>query len=112
MPNRLTKSLSFVLTLLDYTVIGPYKIFSHMKPVRPVIEAIVWERTKAYARLDFQANYADWFDRLAAPLDIRYGKEDVLEWYRKAGFEDVIVTPLRNAFWNGAGRKAVKTLRG
>lgn len=105
LPNKITKALSLLLTMLDYTVIGPYKIMSKIDFIRPLIDSIVWERTKAYARLDFQANYADWFDRLAAPIDIRYGKEDVLKWYKDAGFKDILVTPLRNAFWNGVGRK-------
>jgi len=105
LPNKFTKTLSFAFTLLDYVVIGPYKIFSRIDFVKPVLDFIVWERTRAYAELDFQANYTDWFDRLAAPLDIRYGKEDVLNWYKNAGFSDIMVIPLRKAFWNGAGKR-------
>jgi SAM-dependent methyltransferase/uncharacterized protein YbaR (Trm112 family) len=105
LPNRLTKTLSFGFTLLDYTMIFPYKLLKRIEVFKNLLDHLVFERIKAYAELDFQTSYADWFDRLAAPLDIRYGKEDVLNWYYNAGFENIIVMPLRNAFWNGVGRK-------
>jgi len=106
MPNNWIKFLSFFMTLVDYVFIGLYKMSSRIGLIRPIIDSITCKRIKTYAELSFQTNFADWFDRLAAPLDIRYGKEDVFNWYNAVGYNDIVVAPLDNAFWNGAGKKS------
>jgi SAM-dependent methyltransferase/uncharacterized protein YbaR (Trm112 family) len=103
MPNRLVHALSVAAGVIDYGFfIAPWKLIRRT-PLRRVLEPLVFERIKEYARHDFHTCVTDWFDRLACPVKIHYTREQLSEMYSRQHYEKVTVTPYWKAFWNGYG---------
>ncbi len=106
LPNVVTRALAFTTALIDYgLLIGPYKLLTRNSMARQVLEPVMWSRIRAYARASFLECYADWFDRLACPVIIRYGRDDVASWYADNGLRQVQIVPLNRAFWLASGIK-------
>jgi SAM-dependent methyltransferase len=88
------KALSFLGAAMDWTFfIGPYKAAVACGPLRPLAERVMFPRIKLYARYPFQVAYADWFDRLAAPVRFYYDEGDLRGWAERAGLREVRISP-------------------
>jgi len=104
LPNIATRALAFAAALIDYgLLIGLYKVLTRNSMVRQVLEPLMWSRIRAYAEGSFLECYADWFDRLACPVIIRYGRDDVAGWYADNGLRQVQIASLNRAFWLASG---------
>jgi SAM-dependent methyltransferase/uncharacterized protein YbaR (Trm112 family) len=62
---------------------------------------------KQYAKYPFRVCVNDQFDRLSAPIEFRYTRDEVEAWMRRAGLEEIVVRP--NYGWCATGRKPAKT---
>lgn len=106
LPNRVVKAISLFLALFDYgALILPYKILTKIGIIKTIIEPVMWGRIRVYAMHSFTVCYADWFDRLAAPIIIRSSKSDVMEWYKKNKLTQVSVEMINRSFWAALGIK-------
>jgi SAM-dependent methyltransferase len=93
MPLRLLDQLCLVLALVDfYLFVNPYRILA---PLLKSVGIPLWAppRVHLYAKFPFRVCYADWFDRLAAPIRFYYNEEDLKGWAARAGLRDVVITP-------------------
>jgi hypothetical protein len=58
---------------------------------------------KQYARFPFRVCVNDQLDRLSAPIENRYTRDEVTDWFHRAGLEDLKVSA--NYGWVATGRK-------
>jgi SAM-dependent methyltransferase len=94
LPFGAIKALSLLGAGIDWACfIGPYKIATRSQNLRPLVDRLVLSRVKLYARYPFQVSYADWFDRLSAPVRFYYDEADLFRWAERAGLQRVRVSP-------------------
>jgi SAM-dependent methyltransferase len=94
LPFRALKTLSFLGAAVDWACfIGPYKAAVRCGPFRALAERFTFPRIKLYARYPFQVAYADWFDRLSAPVRHYYDEADLQGWAQRAGLREVRISP-------------------
>jgi len=94
LPFGALKALSFLGAALDWVCfIGPYKATAYCRPLRFLAERLMFPRIKLYARYPFQVAYADWFDRLAAPVRFYYDEADLRGWAERASLRQVRISP-------------------
>jgi len=92
LPLSVTRTLSFLGALVDWCgFILPYRLAQRLFGAS--IDRFVWPRIKLYARYPFQVVYADWFDRLSAPIRFYYDGEDLAGWAARAGLINVQISP-------------------
>jgi uncharacterized protein YbaR (Trm112 family)/SAM-dependent methyltransferase len=104
LPFRAVKFMSLCTAMLDYgLLIWPYSVVTKIPVLRSIAERVTWSRTKVYSQRSFKVCVADWFDRLAAPIITRYGKNDVHEWLTTNRLSHVAVDGINRAFWAGYG---------
>lgn len=94
LPFGVIKALSLLGAVGDWACfIGPYKIATRSQNLRPLVDRWTFPRVKLYARYPFQVSYADWFDRLSAPIRFYYDEADLLLWAERAGLQQVRISP-------------------
>ena len=92
LPLGVTRALSFIGALVDWCVfLLPYRAMRRL--VGAHLDRFVWPRVKLYARYPFQVVYADWFDRLSAPIRFYYDGDDLAGWAARAGLINVQISP-------------------
>src|SRR5262249_43594676 len=68
-PKPIQKLLSFVGASIDWAgFILPYRVLSRLPVTGGIARRFGLPRLKVYVKYPFQVVYADWFDRLAAPI--------------------------------------------
>jgi len=93
LPLGLLKQVCWILAVIDYLFfIYPYK---SLAPWLRRIGINLWAppRVRSYAKFPFRVCYADWFDRLAAPVRFYYDEKDLEGWASRAGLEKVHISP-------------------
>jgi SAM-dependent methyltransferase/uncharacterized protein YbaR (Trm112 family) len=104
--RRLTTRLPFTLLRLLCLPIAvgclivfvwPYKLLRRSR-LRVLAESLP---LKAYADYPFRVLYQDQFDRLSAPIEYRYDREEVLAWLDRAGL--VYQQLLAGGGWRASG---------
>jgi SAM-dependent methyltransferase len=94
LPFGALQALSFLGAGVDWTCfIGPYKAAARFKPLGALAERLMFPRIKLYARYPFQVAYADWFDRLSAPVRFYYDEADLRGWAERARLRQVRISP-------------------
>lgn len=92
LPLRVARPLSLVGAVLDWTTfIMPYRVARRL--AGPGIDRFVFPRVRLYARYPFHVVYADWFDRLAAPVRHYFDCDDLAGWASRAGLVNVRISP-------------------
>lgn len=105
MPLALLKIICFILAMLDYLVICFFKLFSKTGFLNKFLNRITFRRVKIYMRYPFQVIFADWFDRLSAPIRFYYNENDLKGWAKRAGLKKVVISPTGNYGWRLYGEK-------
>lgn len=91
LPLRVTRALSWTGAAVDTVgFIWPYKVTRRM--VGPSVDRLTLPRIRVYARYPFQVCYADWFDRLSAPIRFYYDGDDLRGWADRAGLVNVRIS--------------------
>jgi len=108
LPNTALRHLSVAATLVDYGLfVLPWKKLRGGW-LGHALHRFVPQRIDEYARHSFDTCVTDWFDRLSCPIKLHFKREDLVSWYRNAGYTDIVVTPYWKAFWNGYGSRTTQ----
>jgi SAM-dependent methyltransferase len=92
LPLPVTRGLSLAGALVDWVgFILPYRVVRRFGGA--AVDRFVFPRVRLYARYPFQVAYADWFDRLAAPIRHYYDHADLVPWADRAGLVNVRISP-------------------
>jgi SAM-dependent methyltransferase len=92
LPHPATRALSLGAALVDWGgFILPYRLTRRL--LGPRADRLALPRIRLYARYPFQVVYADWFDRLAAPVRHYYDRDDLVGWAQRAGLVNVTISP-------------------
>ncbi|HEY2433351.1 MAG TPA: class I SAM-dependent methyltransferase [Vicinamibacterales bacterium] len=91
LPFPLTRALSWCGAVVDTVgFIWPYRLLRRI--AGPGVDRFVLPRVRVYAKYPFQVCYADWFDRLSAPIRYYYDGDDLKGWAARAGLVNVSVS--------------------
>jgi SAM-dependent methyltransferase len=107
LPPRAQKGISLGAALVDYGgFVVPYKIATSIPGVRSVVEKLpLTARLKLYSAYPFQVVYADWFDRLAAPIRFYYDGDDMKGWLSRASLSRQRISPTGMFGWRAYGER-------
>jgi len=108
LPHAWVKGLSLVAASVEWSgLIRPYQWLRRLPRLGPWSERWILQRVKVYAGYPFQVSYADWFDRLAAPIRFYYHPEELRGWFQRAGLEEPVVSSTGNYGWRAVAVKPV-----
>jgi len=106
LPKRVQKGISLAAALVDYGgFVGPYKVAASIPGVRDVVRKLPLQRLRLYSAYPFQVVYADWFDRLAAPIRFYYGRDDMEAWLTRAELARHTISPTGLFGWRAYGER-------
>ena len=106
LPLPFVKLLSFLGAVIDrYAFVLPYQILRHIPFIGTTLEKVTPPRVKNYSQYPFQVLYADWFDRLAAPIRYYYNENEVTDLMHSVGLSTVTVSSTGNYGWRARGIK-------
>ena len=104
LPLRVTRGLSLAGAIVDwYGFILPYRLARRL--LGSTADRFVVHRVKLYARYPFQVVYADWFDRLSAPIRHYFEEKDLAGWASRAALVNVRVSPTGLYGWRLYGER-------
>lgn len=93
-PKRVQQFLAFVGASIDWAgFILPYRVLSTLPVTGPILRRIAPPRLKVYGEYPFQVVYADWFDRLAAPIRFYYDERAMRGWLERAELGQTAISP-------------------
>jgi SAM-dependent methyltransferase/uncharacterized protein YbaR (Trm112 family) len=89
LPFPLLKAISLAAAVVDYGLfVAPSR-----RLIRSRFSSWVPPRLALYASYPFQVSYADWFDRLSAPVRFYYDERDLSGWAERAGWSRYQIRP-------------------
>jgi hypothetical protein len=99
--NRMLHGLSFVFAIPDFIVAKGLKVlpkgrYAHLIPTH----------FRLYADLPFSTSWADWFDRLGAPIRHYYTREELGAWLKHIGAKGEVY-PTEDFGWTPVARLGV-----
>ncbi|MBT3350991.1 MAG: methyltransferase domain-containing protein [Nitrospinaceae bacterium] len=102
MPYGILKAICLLAACLDYGLfILPYRLLKAI----PGVDSLTPRRIKLYAKFPFHTCFADWFDRLSAPIRFYYNREDMEGWAERSGLSNVKISPTGLYGWRLYGEK-------
>jgi SAM-dependent methyltransferase len=111
LPLPAIKGLSLLGALVDTVgFIWPYRLAR--KVLGATADRLTLPRVRVYSRYPFQVCYADWFDRLSAPIRFYYDGEDMQGWAERAGLVNVKISPTGLYGWRLYGETPHMTTTG
>jgi SAM-dependent methyltransferase/uncharacterized protein YbaR (Trm112 family) len=106
LPKRLQKALSWTAAVIDWGVfVVPYRNASRIPGIRNLVSRLPLPRLRVYAQYPFQVVYADWFDRLAAPIRFYYDDRDLTGWLSRASLTHTLISPTGLFGWRAYGER-------
>lgn len=91
LPFPATRALSWFGAAVDTVgFIWPYRMAR--RAIGPAVDRVTLPRVRVYAQYPFQVAYADWFDRLSAPIRFYYDGGDLQGWASRAGLVNVRIS--------------------
>jgi SAM-dependent methyltransferase/uncharacterized protein YbaR (Trm112 family) len=101
LPHTLLQKLSWLIAAgFEVAFVFPARLLDKFDATRRLADRVPLGHYRKYS---FRVLYTDQFDRFSAPIENRYGREDVKGWFERAGFEDVMI--LGGAGWRASGRR-------
>lgn len=93
MPYPVLYRISFLCAAIDWFLfIRPYMLAKDILLFKKVVEKITFSRIKNYSKYPFQVSYADWFDRLSAPIRFYYDEKELENWLEEANLKNIKVS--------------------
>jgi hypothetical protein len=107
---RFQMALSWAAAAVDWGgFIVPYRIMSQLPGFGFVLRRFTVPRLKVYGNYPFQVAWADWFDRLAAPIRFYYNENDLNGWLRRSNLRRTLVSPTGLFGWRAFGERNGQT---
>lgn len=101
LPHKVLYWFCYPAAFLFYLfLVLPYKFFESLN-IQKIIKSN-WP-LKLYANYPFRVILNDTFDRFSAPVENRYSKNQILDWFRRASLSDVKI--LGDGGWRVSGKK-------
>lgn len=108
LPAPAVKWVSLAAGVVDYGgFVLPYRFLRSLLAIGPGVERIAWNRLKLYSRYPFEVVWADWFDRLGAPLRAYYDAPTLQRWLADTGLVNPQVSPTGVYGWSAHGQAPV-----
>jgi SAM-dependent methyltransferase len=105
-PKSVQQGLSFVAASIDWAgFVMPYRTLSRLPVVGRFVRRFGLPRLKVYGEYPFQVVYADWFDRLAAPIRFYYDGDAMRGWLERADLGDTTISPTGLFGWRAYGER-------
>lgn len=108
LPLPVTKFFSMLAAMVD--TVGPialYRLLRCLGLSQRVLDHLAPEHIRLYAQETFKTGYTDWLDRLSYPYVHYYSRNDLIEWFARAGLQQAIIRPLGRHGWVGIGQTDV-----
>lgn len=106
MSPRLQKSVSWVAAVVDWCgFVVPYRGLSRAPGIGPLVRRVPLPRLELYAKYPFQVCWADWFDRLAAPIRFYYDDGDMSGWLQRSQLGHTTISPTGLFGWRAYGER-------
>lgn len=105
LPAPAVRLVSLAASMVDYAgFVVPYKLLRTVPGIGPHVERLAWKRVKLYSRYPFDVAWADWFDRLAAPLRAYYDAPTLHRWLAEARLVNPQVSSTGLYGWRAHGQ--------
>ena len=109
MPFSLLKAICLLASIFEWIFfIQPYKLSQKIPGIKWLADKLVFPHIKLYAQYPFQVVYADWFDRLSAPIRFYYNEKELWGWFKRAGLQHIKISPTGLYGWRAYGEKMAK----
>jgi SAM-dependent methyltransferase/uncharacterized protein YbaR (Trm112 family) len=106
-PKPVQQFLSFAAASIDWAgFIVPYRVASKLPVIGPLTRKYGFARLKVYSEYPFQVVYADWFDRLAAPIRFYYDDRAMRGWLERAHLGRTTISPTGLFGWRAYGERS------
>ena len=107
---RFQMALSWAAAAVDWAgFVVPYRLMSKLPGLGSVVQRFSVPRLKVYGNYPFQVAWADWFDRLAAPIRFYYNENDLNGWLRRSRLSRTLVSPTGLFGWRAYGERDGQT---
>ena len=104
LPMRAQTGVTLVAAAIDWGLfIAPYGVLSRVPGLGRLLSKVAPARIKLYSNYPFQVAWADWFDRLAAPIRFYYNEADLNGWLSRAHLERTKISPTGLFGWRACG---------
>lgn len=88
MPHKLLYFLSYPVAVLSYLIfVIPYIILTKIFRIKRLTQTN-WP-LKLYSKYPFNVLINDTFDRFSPPLEHRYSKQEILDWYERKNLQEI-----------------------
>jgi len=105
-PHHILKNICFIIAGFEWTFfILPYKKLKTVPVFNNFLSKLLFPRIKLYEKYPFQVSYADWFDRLAAPIRFYYDENELRAWFQRANLINIKISPTGLYGLRGYGEK-------
>lgn len=98
--NKNILRMAYLCNLVDFGIfINLYKAARKLPCIGRLVDRYVPLRVKEYATHGFRTAYADWFDRLSAPITNYYKEHEMLNWLRNSGLCNTRLEMEGDSWW-------------
>jgi SAM-dependent methyltransferase len=98
--NDNIRRMAYLCNLVDYGIfVNLYRRLAHLPGFGNRVGRLAPLRVKEYARHGFHVSYADWFDRLSAPITNYYREDEMRQWLARSGLCNTRLLPEGNSWW-------------
>lgn len=105
-PRTAQKLMSLMAATVDWAgFIVPYRASSSLPVLGPFVRRVAFPRLTVYSAYPFQVVWADWFDRLAAPIRFYYDFADLEGWLSRAKLDHTLVSATGLFGWRAYGER-------
>lgn len=107
LPAPVQKGVSWAAAVIDYGVfVVPYRSLAGLPVIGPIARRLTLPRLQLYAAYPFQVVWADWFDRLAAPIRFYYDGDDLAGWLSRSQLSQTTISPTGLFGWRAYGERS------
>lgn len=98
--NNNIRRMAFLCNLIDYGIsINLFRLTQKIPVLGKWVKQLVPLRVIEYAAHGFRISYADWFDRLSAPITNYYKKNEMNLWLKRSDLRNTRLLLEGNSWW-------------
>ena len=98
--NANIKRMAYLCNLIDYGIfINTYRLIENLPFLEKLANRYFPSRIKEYANHGFRVGFADWFDRLAAPITNYYKEIEMQNWLKHSGLSNTKLLMEGDSWW-------------